>query len=91
VFECLTLLLAVPRAARHDRSELLTEMLLLRHQLAVLTRPTRRRRRVRFRRLDTLLLVLMRRLRRDGRRHLVLVAPDTVIRWHGAGWRLCWR
>ena len=57
----------------------------------MLTRPTRQRRRVRFRRLDKLLWVLVRRLRRDWRRHLVVVTPDTVIRWHRAGWRLYWR
>src|SRR5262249_47646757 len=27
----------------------------------------------------------------DWRRHLVVVTPDTVIRWHRAGWRLYWR
>ena len=66
------------------------ENLLLRHQLAVLTRPTRRRR-VRFGSFDRLLWVLVRRLRRDWRHHLVVVTPDTVIRWHRAGWRLYWR
>jgi hypothetical protein len=70
----------VLRAALRDRSELLTENLLLRHQLAVLTRPTRRRPRLRAR--DKLLWVLARRRRRDWRRHLVLVRPETVIRWH---------
>jgi transposase InsO family protein len=35
--------------------------------------------------------VLARRLRRDWRRHLVGVTPDTVVRWHRAGWRLYWR
>lgn len=39
VFELLTLLLALIQTALRDRSELLTENLLLRHQLAVLTRP----------------------------------------------------
>jgi transposase InsO family protein len=67
------------------------ENLLLRHQLAVLTRPTRPRRRVRFRRLDKLLWVVVRYVRRDWRRHLVVVTPDTVVRWHRAGWRLYWR
>jgi hypothetical protein len=66
VFECLTLLLAVLRAALRDRGDLLTENLLLRHQLAVLTRPTRRRPRLRPR--DKLLWVLARRLRRDWQR-----------------------
>jgi transposase InsO family protein len=35
--------------------------------------------------------VLVRRMRRDWRRHLVVVTPDTVVRWHRAGWRLYWR
>jgi hypothetical protein len=34
--------------------------------------------------------VLVRRLRRDWRRHLVLVTPETVVRWHRAGWHLYW-
>jgi len=90
VLDFLLLVLAILRAACRQRSELVTENLLLRHQLAVLTRPTRRRR-ARFHRLDKLLWVLVRRLRRDWRRHLVVVAPDAVVRWHRAGWRLYWR
>jgi transposase InsO family protein len=89
VIEGLTLLLAVLRAALRDRSELLTENLLLRHQLAVLTRPTRRR--PRLRPGDRLLWVLARRLRRDWHRHLVVVRPETVVRWHRRAWRLFWR
>ena len=89
VFECLTLLRAVPRAALPDWSALLAEHLLLRHQLAVLTRPTRRRPRLRTR--DTLLWLLARRLRRDWRQHLVLVRPEAVVRWHRHAWRLFWR
>ena len=68
---------------------MLTGNLLLRHQLAVLTRPTRRRPRLRTR--DKLLWVLARRLRWDWRRHLVVVRPETVVRWHRQGWRLFWR
>jgi transposase InsO family protein len=84
------LVLAVLRAACRSRTDLVVENLLLRHQLAVLTRPTRRPR-VRFRRLDKLLWVLICRLRHDWRRHLVVVRPETVVRWHRAGWRLYWR
>ena len=91
VLDLFAMLLAAVRAACRHRGDLITENLLLRHQLAVLTRPTRQRRRVRFRRLDKLLWVLVRRLRRDWRGHLVLVTPDTVLRWHRAGWRLYWR
>ena len=91
VLDLLLLVLTALRAAGRCRSDLVLENLLLRHQLAVLTRPTRRRPRVCFRRLDKLLWVLVRRLRRDWRRHLVVVTPDTVVRWHRAGWRLYWR
>jgi hypothetical protein len=31
------------------------------------------------------------RLWRGWRRHLVLVRPETVVRWHRQGWRLFWR
>jgi hypothetical protein len=43
VSELLALLLASLRAAVRDRTDPVAEHLLLRHQLAVLTRPTRRR------------------------------------------------
>jgi transposase InsO family protein len=90
MLELFVLLLAALRAACRQRGDLIAENLLLRHQLAVLTRPTRRRR-ARIRRPDKLLWVLVHRLRRDWRRHLVVVTPDTVVRWHRAGWRLFWR
>src|SRR5881227_812455 len=64
------------------------EYLLLRHQLGVLTRPTWRRPRLRAR--DKLFWVVVRALRRDWRRHLVVVRPESVIRWHGQAWRLFW-
>jgi hypothetical protein len=91
VLDYLLLVLATLRAAGRRQGDLVLENLLLRHQLAVLTRPTRPRRRVRFHRLDKALWVLLRRLRRDWRRHLVVVTPDTVVRWHRAGWRRYWR
>jgi putative transposase len=90
MLDLLLVALAVLRDAWRPRGDLVLENLLLRHQLAVRTRPTRRRR-ARFRRPDTLLWVLVRRLRRDWRQHLVVVTPDTVVRWHRAGWRLYWR
>lgn len=90
MLDLLLLTRAMLQATCRSRGDLVLENLLLRHQLIVLTRPTRRRR-VRFRSLDQLLWVLLRRLRRDWRRHLVGGTPDTVVRWHRAGWRLYWR
>jgi hypothetical protein len=86
MIDLLLLTLRTRRAACRGRSDLVLEDLLLRHQLAVLTRPTRRRR-VRLCAGDKVLWVLVRRLCRSWRRHLVIVTPDTVIRWHRAGWR----
>src|SRR5262245_42686783 len=89
MIEYLCLLVTVLRAAVSSRSALTAENLLLRQQLAVLTRPTRKRPRLRSR--DKLFWLLVRLVRRDWRRHLVLVTPDTVVRWHRCGWALFWR
>src|SRR5262245_21867992 len=85
----LCLLSALFRAIVRDRSDLVAENLLLRQQLAVLTRPTRKRPRLRAQ--DRLFWWLARLLRSDWRRHLVLVRPETVVGWHRQGWRLFWR
>jgi hypothetical protein len=85
----LCLLSALLRATVRDRSDLVAENVLLRQQLAVLARPTRKRPRLRAR--DRHFWLLARLLRRDWRRHLVLVHPETVVRWHRRGWRLFWQ
>jgi transposase InsO family protein len=89
MLDYLRLLVAFVCAAVRGRGELAIENLLLRQQLAVLTRPTRTRPRLRL--LDRLFWVLARRVRRAWRQHLLLVRPETVIRWHRRGWRLFWR
>jgi hypothetical protein len=73
------------------RQDLTLENLLLRHQLAVLTRPTRRRSHARLRLWDKLLWVLARQFCAGWREHLSFVTPETVVRWHRRGWRLFWR
>ena len=89
MIECLLLLVALLRAAVRDRGDVVAENLLLRHQLAVLTRPTRTRPRLRAR--DKLVWLLARLGHPDWRQHLVLVRPETVVRWHRHCWRLFWR
>src|SRR5918995_136158 len=89
MIEYLILLFTLLRAAVRSRADLTAENLLLRRQLPVLTRHTRRRPRLRTR--DRLFWLLARAIRCDRRRHLALVTPDTVVRWHGRGWRLLWR
>jgi transposase InsO family protein len=88
MLDCLFLLTELLRAGVRRHSELVAENLLLRHQLAVLSRPTRKRPRLRA--SDRLVWVAACRLWRDWRRHLVLVRPETVLRWHRCGWRLFW-
>ena len=34
---------------------------------------------------------MIRRLVPDWKQHLILVQPETVVRWHRQGWRLYWR
>ncbi len=82
VIELLWLLFATLRAIARPRQDLVLENLLLRHQLAILTRPTRTRPRARLRTWDKLLWVLARRLWVGWREHLAFVTPDTVVRWH---------
>src|SRR5262245_52218541 len=83
------LLVAFARAAGNDRAELVAENLVLRQQLAVLTRPTRKR--PRLRRGDRVFWVLIRLLWQRWGQHLAVVRPETVIRWHRQGWRRFWR
>jgi transposase InsO family protein len=84
----LALTVGLLRVSVRSRRDLVLENLLLRHQLAVLTRPTRKRTPLGGR--DKLVWILARRLCRDWRRHLVVVRPETVVAWHRRGWRLFW-
>jgi hypothetical protein len=86
MLELLVLLFGALRAVLRSRSDLVTENLLLRHRLAVLARPGRKRPPLRVR--DKLLWALARRLCAGWRRHLILVRPETVVRWHRTDWRL---
>src|SRR5215213_5283166 len=88
MIEFFVLLLGALRALLSSRADVVAENLLLRHQLAALTRPGRKRPPLRAR--DKLLWVLARRLCPGWRRHPVLVRPETVVRWHRDVWRLVW-
>jgi transposase InsO family protein len=90
VLELLLVLLTAVLAGVRPRRDVVLENLLLRHQLAVLTRPTRTRPRARLRAWDKLLWIMARRFCAGWREHLAIVTPETVIRWHRQGWRLFW-
>ena len=70
MIERFILLLGALRATLRSRADPVAENLLLRHQLAVLSRPGRKRPSLRVR--DTLVWILARRLCRPWHRHLVL-------------------
>ncbi len=80
----ITFLLAFFRS----RPQLALENLALRQQLIALT-PGRKRPPLRPR--DRIFWILLARLWSDWRQNLILVRPETVIRWHRLGWRLFWR
>src|SRR5437588_10559637 len=91
MLELLWMLLTAVLAWVRPRQDLVLENLLLRHQVAVLTRPTRTRPRAQLRTWDKLLWILARQWCVGWHEHLAFVTPDTVVRWHRRGWRLFWR
>jgi transposase InsO family protein len=71
----------------HSRQDLLVENLALRQQLSVFKR---RYRRPKLTVLDKLFWVLARRFWSDWEKSLLVVTPETVVRWHRAGFRMYW-
>src|SRR6266508_2799185 len=71
-----------------SRSELVAENALLRQQLIVLARTANR---PRLARADRPLLVLLASRVRAWRQALLIVQPETLLRWHREGLRLFWR
>lgn len=84
----LRVLLILARTMFLPRSSLAAENLALRHQVAVLQRSVKR---PRLRQRDRILWVWLSRLWRNWRSCLVIVQPETVIRWHRQGFKLYWR
>jgi len=70
-----------------SRRNLLLENLALLQQLNVLRR---RHPQPRFARSDRLFWVMLRRLWSGWKQALILVQPETVVRWHRAGFRFYW-
>ena len=85
----LTQLLLAIRSRFTRRARLEAENLILRQQLVVLRRksPTR----VRLWNIDRLLLVWLYRLYPSLLDAIIIVQPETVIRWHRRGFRAYWR
>ncbi len=75
-------------ASLRSRAALQLEVIALRHQLGVLQRNQRTR--IRSSRLDRTLWVLLYRLWSGCLGAVVIVKPDTVVRWHRTGFRAFW-
>ena len=72
-----------------SRAALEAEILVLRHQLNVLRRNSRRR--LAFSSIDRLVFAGLYRLAPGVLDTLQILKPETVIRWHRAGFRAYWR
>ena len=71
-----------------DRSSLVAENLALRQQLAVLQRNTKR---PKVRNGDRIFWAWLSRLWHGWRSTLLIVQPETVVKWHRQGFKLYWR
>lgn len=76
------------RAVLGDSATIAAENLALRQQLAVLQVSVKR---PRLWQLDRVFWVGLSRIWADWRSCLVIVKPETVVRWHREGFRLYWR
>ena len=84
----IALLLSTAASVIKSRQALILENLALRHQIGVLRRSVKQ---PRLRPSDRGLWVLLLRIWDAWDKSLLLVKPDTVIRWHRKGFRLYWR
>src|SRR5262245_2368608 len=71
-----------------SRLSLATEILIRRQQLLVLNCTVKR---PKLRQRDRLFWVCLSKLWKDWRDALIIVKPDTVIKWHREGFRLYWQ
>src|SRR5664280_3004506 len=83
----LRLLFVLALRSVRSRRDLLLENMVLRQQLAVLKR---RHPKPRFAASSKLFWVMLRRLWPGWKQALVLVQPETVVRWHRAGFKWYW-
>ncbi len=70
------------------RTQLQLENLFLRKQLEILCRPPKR---VSIKKSDRVFFSLTKRLLNNWRNNLVIVKPETVIKWHRQGFKLFWK
>ncbi len=85
---CIQLIFIFVRSFVRSQAELAAENLALRKQLAILEHKSKR---PRLRKRDRIFWTWLSRLWSNWRSVLVIVQPETVVRWHQQGFRLYWR
>jgi putative transposase len=88
MFRLLRLLFGLCRRCFRSRKDLLLENLVLRQQLAVFKQ---RKQRPKLDGFDKLFWVAVQRVWTEWKKSLLIVTPDTVVRWHREGFRKYWR
>src|SRR5258707_242095 len=88
MFRLLRLLFGFLLRCARSRRDLLLENLALRQQLAVLNQP---RQRPSLSRIDKLFWIAIRRVWMQWKQSLLIVTPETVVRWHREGFLKYWR
>ena len=81
-------LLLLVRCLTAPRIALAAEILALRQQIAVMNRNLKR---PRLRRRDRFFWIILSKLWNGWREALIIVKPDTVVKWHRQGFRLYWK
>ena len=81
-------LLRLLQALASDRARIALENVALRQQIVVLKRTTKR---ARITDSDRAFWLLMKRMLKDWQSALLIVKPETVLRWHRQGFRAYWR
>jgi transposase InsO family protein len=82
------IVVALLQSLVRNQLELAAENLALRQQLAVLQRKSKT---PRLRRRDRIFWAILSRIWTGWRSALLVVQPDTVVRWHRQGFKLFWR
>jgi putative transposase len=83
-----SLILSTATDLARSRSQLIAENALLRQQLIILSRQSKK---PRFTRSDRLWLVLLASRVQHWKSSLLILQPDTLLRWHRQGFRLFWK
>jgi len=85
---CLEHIFWIFRVTFKNRNKLILENLALRQQLTVQQRSIKR---IKLRNRDRFFWFLLSRFWRDWKSALLIVKPQTVVKWHRQGFKLYWR